>query len=110
MATRVFETETFELQDGTEVLIRPLNIKRLRKFMEVVDKFNDAGDDQTEIVDLMVDACAIAVEATNEELAADRDKLEDILDVPTMYRILEIAGGIKLDDPNLQRAAGVGPT
>ncbi len=31
--------------------------------------------------------------------------IEDAIDVPTMNRILEVCGGIKLDDPNLLAAA-----
>lgn len=104
MATKAFNTESFELQDGTVVEIRPLNIKRLREFMEIIEKFENA-ENQTDVIDLMVDACAVAIARDNEELAADKEKLEDILDVPTMYRVLEIAGGVKLDDPNLARAA-----
>jgi hypothetical protein len=38
-------------------------------------------------------------------LVADKDKLEDALDMPTINRILEVCGGIKLDDPNLLAAA-----
>jgi hypothetical protein len=38
-------------------------------------------------------------------LVADREAFEDAIDVPTMNRILEVCGGIKLDDPNLLAAA-----
>jgi hypothetical protein len=45
------------------------------------------------------------LEAQLPDLVKDRDKLEDALDVPTINRILEVCGGIKLDDPNLVAAA-----
>jgi len=44
---------------------------------------------------------------TATRLVADRDALEDALDVPTINRILEVCGGIKLDDPNLTAAAAL---
>lgn len=106
MATKVFETETLELQDGTEVTIRPLTIKKLRKFMDVVKQLDGMDEEGDEAVDLMVKACSIALEKSAPDLANDSERLEDALDVPTMWRILEIAGGVKLGDPN-QLATGL---
>ncbi len=102
MATKIFETETLTLQDGSEVEVRPLNIKRLRRFMEIVDGFQNV-DNQVEAIEIMVRACAVAVEASRPDLVENEDlsELEEILDVPTMYHVLEIAGGIKMDDENL---------
>jgi hypothetical protein len=99
----VFESETLTLQDDTEVEIKPLNIKSLRKFMEVVDKLSDLKK-ESDAIDVLLEAAAVAIARTNPELAADTDKLEEILDVPTMHKIIEIAGGVKLNDPNLTAA------
>jgi hypothetical protein len=38
------------------------------------------------------------------ELSTDRKKLEDVIDLPTVYKIIEIASGVKLNDPNLLAA------
>lgn len=103
MATKVYVTESFELQDGTEVEIKPLNIKRLRKFMEIVAKLEET-EKEVDAIDILFDATALVIERSNPKLAEDRETLEDILDVPTMYRILEVAGGVKLGDPNLLTA------
>ncbi len=109
MATRVFQSEEIELQDGTTVEIKPLNIKKLRKFMELVKDFDDTGD-ELENIELMIKACAIVFEATNPQLAADTERLEEALDVPTMWKILEVAGGVKMNDPNLLAAGRLGTT
>src|SRR5688572_20689315 len=101
MATKVFDTVELELQDGTVVKLKPLNIKGLRKFMEVVGEMD--GKEESESLDAMVTACGIALEWEAPELVADRDKLEEALDVPTMWKIVEIAGGIK-QTPKLQAA------
>lgn len=103
MATKVFITEEIELQDGTKVTIKPLNIKSLRKFMEIVKDF-DQVDDENVSVTMMVQACAIAIAPGNKELSEDIDRLEEALDMPTMWKILEVAGGVKPNDPNLPTA------
>jgi len=65
------------------------------------------GESQNEedTLNILIDACAIALEKQLPELVANREAFEDAIDVPTMNRILEICGGIKLDDPNLLAAA-----
>jgi hypothetical protein len=39
---------------------------------------------------------------------ADKEKLEDVVDLPTIYKVIEVAAGIKLNDPNALAAALVG--
>ena len=60
---------------------------------------------EDETLNILIDACAVALEKQLPELVKDRDALEDALDVPTINRILEVCGGIKMDDPNLLAAA-----
>jgi hypothetical protein len=104
LATKVYDVEEIELQNGAKVKLKPLSIKQLRKFMEVVKKTQDSNDENVTL-GILVEACAVALETQLPELAADREKLEDALDVPTINRILEVCGGIKMDDPNLIAAA-----
>ena len=94
MATTVYDVEEIQLQNGATVKLKPLTIKELRKFMKVI-----------ETVTILIEACAVALEKQLPELVKDRDAFEDTLDVPTINRILEICGGIKMDDPNLLAAA-----
>lgn len=105
MATKVYTVEEIELQDGTVVTVKPLNIKRLRVFMDIVKDF-DKVEDEAASIDLMVKACSLAVGADPQmrEKAADTEWLEDNLDIPTMWKILEVAGGVKPNDPNLLAA------
>jgi hypothetical protein len=103
MATKVYTVEEFELQDGQTVTIKPLNIKSLRKFMEIVKDF-DKIEDEDESISLMVKACAVAIAPSNKALSENLDLLEEALDVPTMWKILEVAGGVKPNDPNLAAA------
>jgi len=104
LATTVYDVEEIELQSGAKVKLKPLSIKQLRKFMEVIKKVQDA-EDETATLGILVEACGVALETQLPDLVADLDKLEDALDVPTINRILEVCGGIKMDDPNLIAAA-----
>jgi hypothetical protein len=104
LATTVYDVEEIKLQNGATVQLRPLSIKELRKFMLVLNKTQNVTN-ESESLDVLIDACGIALEKQLPDLVKDRDALEEALDVPTINRILEVCGGIKLDDPNLLAAA-----
>jgi hypothetical protein len=59
---------------------------------------------EDETLTILIEACAVALEKQLPELVKDIDAFEDTLDVPTINRILEVCGGIKMDDPNLLAA------
>jgi hypothetical protein len=99
LATTVYDVEEIELQNGSKVKLKPLTIKALRKFMAEIQKTTESTSED-ETLTVLINACGIAIESQVPELVADRDKLEDALDMPTINRILEVCGGIKLDDPN----------
>ena len=104
MATTVYDVEEIELQNGARVKLKPLTIKELRKFMVAIQRTQEVTSED-ETLNILIDACAVALEKQLPELVKDRDALEDALDVPTINRILEVCGGIKMDDPNLLAAA-----
>lgn len=104
MATTVYTVESIELQNGKTYEFRPLNLKLLRKFM---NKFTNLEPVETEdeSIDQMLDLASICMESVDKELAEDKDALEEALDNPTIYKIIEICAQIKLNDPNLIAAA-----
>jgi len=104
LATTVYDVEEVTLQNGSKVTLKPLTIKQLRKFMQVINKTAESNTED-ETLSVLIDACAVALEKQLPDLVSDRDALEDALDVPTINRILEVCGGIKMDDPNLLAAA-----
>lgn len=104
MATTVYDVEEIELQNGAKVKLKPLTIKELRKFMVAIAKTTDVTTED-ETLTVLIDACAVALERQLPDLVKDRDAFEDALDVPTINRILEVCGGIKMDDPNLLAAS-----
>jgi hypothetical protein len=104
LATTVYDVEEITLQNGAKVTLKPLTIKELRKFMAAIQRTAEVTSED-ETLTILIDACAVALERQQPELVKDRDLLEDALDVPTINRILEVCGGIKMDDPNLLAAA-----
>jgi hypothetical protein len=106
LATKIYDEVEIELQNGDKVVLRPLPIKKLRGFMKEVQKL-DKIKDEDEAIDIFVDACAIALSKDLPELTADREALEEALDVPTIWKIIEVCGGVNMGDPNLIAAANL---
>jgi hypothetical protein len=109
MATKVYETDNVTLFSGKKVSLRPLKISILRDFMAEFEKIGVAATDNAASMDVIVDCVAIAMRQYDPALAEDKTALEDEIDLPTAYKIIEVAAGIKLGDdadPN-PKAAGL---
>lgn len=104
MATTINETKTVTLIDGTTVEVRPLKISLLRPFMEKFAGISEVADDNEKSMDLLMECVQLAMKQYSPELAADVKALEDNLDLPTVYKIVEEASGIKLSDNSLAGA------
>ena len=95
MATRIYNTETIELIDGTVIEISPLKIKYLREFMEAFN-FIDLAENDEEAIVALANCARIAMKQYYPSIKTMED-LEDSIDLPTVYKILNIAAGIKVD-------------
>lgn len=97
----LFKGVEITFSDGKKRTIKPLTIKNLREFMKVANnmKSNDESGMSDEDIDKMVSAAAIALKKADPELAADRDALEEILDLSTFAQVMAAAMG---NDPNPQ--------
>jgi hypothetical protein len=116
MAKTVYDTEDITLQDGREVTLVPLAIGRLRRFMKAWAEFANIKNED-EAFDIYINCCGIslekAVEAdfpttkdTDKVITDDyREYLEEVLDMDTIYKILDVCGGLKLNDPKLLEEA-----
>ena len=109
MATAVYEVVEVELMDGSKISMRPLKISLLRDFMKEFQKIGDEkiAEDNIKSMDLLLDCAVIAMKQYNPEFAT-KEQMEDVVDLPTVYKIIEIAAGIKLNDPNALAAALAG--
>lgn len=133
MAKHVSNRETITFGDDRQVEVRPISIAKMRKFAKVMGEFSalqkrqeeleKAGEEVDELsdesFDILVDACNlclvgikgcedIAIDPTDKKItdeakAEARTKLEEVLDIPTVWKVLEVSGGVK-QNPNLVTA------
>jgi hypothetical protein len=101
MATTVHEERVVTLIDGTKVKVRPLKVSLLRPFMKSFEGLGAVQADNDKSMDVLVNCVQIAMKQYKPELADDLEKLEDLLDLPTVYEIIEAASGINLTDSAL---------
>ncbi len=66
----------------------------MKKF-EGIAKVAEDNDKSTTV---LMECVQIAMQQYAPELAADREALEDNLDLPTVYKIVEEASGVKLGE------------
>ena len=97
MAT-VNEAKEIVLMDGTKINIRPLKISLLRAFMKKFEGIQDATSDNEKAITVLLECVQIAMKQYKPELAEDIEKLEELLDLPTVYKIVEEASGVRLTD------------
>ena len=96
--TTVNEEKTITLVDGREISVRPLKISLLRKFMKKFEDIAKVADDNDKSTTVLMECVQIAMEQYAPEIAGDRESLEDLLDLPTVYKIVEEASGVKLGE------------
>jgi hypothetical protein len=101
MSTEVYEEKTIKLIDGTEIQVRPLKISLLRPFMKKFEGIADVAEDNDKSMTILMDCVQIAMKQYKPELAEDLKALEDNLDLPTVYKIVEEASGVKLGETAL---------
>lgn len=103
MATTVYETIELELLDGRTITVKPLNLKNLREVMKEWQKAAEVQNED-EFLDILINCTAIAFKQFAPDLS-EKSNIEESVDLQTMYKILEIAADIRLNDPNLVATA-----
>jgi hypothetical protein len=101
MATTVYQNKIIKLIDGTELEIMPLKIKYLREFMEVFEYVKKAKNDD-EAVDYLIECVRITMKQYYPEITLTKSDIEDSLDMPTIYTILDVSAGIKINEKSSQ--------
>jgi hypothetical protein len=113
MATNIYNTQTIRLFDNTELEIIPLKIKYLREFMSAFDNIKSSKDDDSAMA-VLVECTRICMKQYYPEISNTVEQIEDSLDMPTIYEILEIAAGIKInknsEEPVKEQAEKSGET
>jgi hypothetical protein len=101
MATTVYQNKIIKLIDGTELEIMPLKIKYLREFMEAFEYVKKAKNDD-EAIDYLIECVRITMKQYYPEITLTKSDIEDSLDMPTIYTILDISAGIKINEKSSQ--------
>lgn len=99
MTTTVHEKQELVLMDGTKFEVRPLKISLLKPFMKTFSGLTEVADDNEKSMNVLLDCVQIAFQQFLPEMAEDRAKIEENLDLPTVYKIIDAASGIQLADP-----------
>jgi hypothetical protein len=96
MATTVYKSHNITLFDGTEIELIPLKIKYLREFMDAFQNIKETKDDD-QAIGVLAECARICMKQYYPEISKTIEDLEDNLDLPTIYKVLEIAAGIKIN-------------
>lgn len=98
MATKVYETKRIRFVDGTTITASPLKLKYLRDFLSMFEFVKDSKDDK-EAIEYLTYCALIAMQQYYPQISTIKE-VEDSLDLPTIYEVLEIAAGIKIGKNN----------
>ena len=96
MATNIYKVEYVDTVDGLTIVMAPLKIKYLREFMEKFQSVKTSGSDMEAISQLT--ECAQIAMKQYHPLFKTVDDVEDNFDIKSIYKIIDSAAGIKVDD------------
>jgi hypothetical protein len=96
MATTIYKSETIYLFDGTELEIVPLKIKYLREFMQAFENVKVTKNDD-EAIAALVECVRICMKQYYPPISGSVEDVEDSIDMPTIYKVLDVSAGIKIN-------------
>jgi len=92
------KVKSITLLDGTSVEVKPLKISLLKPFMKRFQDLASVAENNDASMDVLLDCVEIAFKQYKPELAESREALEDNIDLPTVYEVIDAASGIQLTD------------
>ena len=81
--------------------MRPLKISLLRDFMKKFEGIAKVAEDNDKSMSLLVECVQIAMKQYKPELSDDLAALEENLDLPTVYKIIEETSGVKISESDV---------
>jgi hypothetical protein len=113
MATTIYKSDIVYLFDGTELEIIPLKIKYLREFMLTFNNIKNTKNDD-DAIGILIECVRICMKQYYPKISGTVKDVEDSIDMPTVYKVLDAAAGIKinkkLEEPVKDQAIGSGQT
>lgn len=113
MATTVYEVKELILDDGSTITCKPASIKVNRKGQELLSKLGDV-EDNDEGVHRLLDIVCLCTKRERPEFetkdedgknVTNYDLMEELFDYDTMFEVIYINLGVRLNDPKLLEAA-----
>ena len=92
MATKIYETSTVKLIDGTEITLTPLKIKYLRDFLDSFRLVKDAKS-RADSLEKLSECTRIAMKQYCPSLKTI-EEVQDNIDMSTMNKIINVAASI----------------
>lgn len=102
MATQIYKSGTIMTLDGERLYLTPLKLKYLRQFMTAYEEVGKS-EDQIEVLSALSECALIAMQQYCPEIKT-MDDLEDRINLPSIYKIINIAGGISADPGEVQES------
>lgn len=96
MANTVYDIKNVYSVDSFEIEISPLKIKYLREFMDIFQLVKDTNGDD-EATDVLIECIRICMKQFHPEWSKNKKDIEDNFDMPTIFEILDVAAGIKVN-------------
>ena len=96
MANTVYDIKNVYSVDNVEIEISPLKIKYLREFMDIFQLVKDTNGDD-EATDVLIECIRICMKQFHPEWSKNKEDVEDNFDMPTIFEILDVAAGIKVN-------------
>ena len=113
MATTIYKSDIVYLFDGTELEIIPLKIKYLREFMLTFNNIKNTKNDD-DAIGVLIECVRICMKQYYPKISGTAKNVEDNIDMPTVYKVLDAAAGIKInkksEEPVKDQAIGSGQT
>lgn len=107
MVQNIYEVLEVPLQDGSIIELKPASIAVLKRGQKELDRLA-AVKTTDETLDVLLDVCIVLLKKQRPELAdpdGGKELAEDLFDLTTVYKVIEIALGVNLNDPKLVEAA-----
>jgi hypothetical protein len=96
MATYIYKIENIQTIDGIDIELTPLKIKYMRQVMDVF-KTIDTEMTEEEVIDILCQCVQISMKQYYPEFAKSVDLVLDNFDLKTVYKVLDVAVGIKIN-------------
>lgn len=100
MPTKIYDINYVQTIYGKYVEISPLKIKYMRQFMNEFDLVKGAKNED-EVIEILTKAATVSMKQFYPEIDTV-EKFEDTFDLKTMYKVIEYAGGIKMDSDEIE--------